>query len=76
MVACKSRSSALPVLMYFKYTPLRFSKITIFGVQNENPTKLGCLLRQRRKKAPGNRGFLLFLVLAIFDQVVHDARIG
>ncbi len=31
MAACKWRFSALPLLTYIKYAPLRFSKIAIFG---------------------------------------------
>jgi hypothetical protein len=31
MTACKWRVSALPLLTYEKYAPLRFSKSTIFG---------------------------------------------
>jgi hypothetical protein len=31
LLACKWQSSALPVLTYQMYAPLRFSKITIFG---------------------------------------------
>jgi len=31
MPACERRVSALPVLTYFKYVPLRFSELTILG---------------------------------------------